>query len=312
VSSQTLSSLDARHDDTRRRQGWLAEVWSHRWQYAAISPFYLLFAVFGLYPFLYSLALSFYQWSGTGPWVPVGLGNYGDLLTNTTFLSALVNSLYYLLFAVPILLVGALVAAAILNNPHLHFREVYRTILFLPYITSEIIVAIVFIAVFDQNFGLLNDLLRIVHVGPVPWLVSATWSKVPVLALFIWSRLGYYLILMLAGLQSIPTELYEASAIDGADSLRTVIYITVPLMRGIILFVLVVTTIAVLNLFGPPYILTGGGPQESSTTLTLLLYQTAFTWINYGSASAIAVVISLLSIAIAALQIRLLGLGDRP
>jgi ABC-type sugar transport system permease subunit len=294
-----------------RPPGLLVEVWRSRWQYAAISPFYIVFAVLGLFPLLYTVVLSLYQWSGTGPWQPVGLANYLALAGHAPFRAALFNSVYYLAVGVPILVVGSLVTAAILNNHRLRFRGAYRTIFFLPYVTSEIIVAIVFFAVFDRGYGLINGFLGLLGIGPVPWLVSPAWSKIPVLVLFIWSRLGYYLILMLAGLQSISRELYEAAAIDGANGVQAFRYVTVPLMRGIILFVLVTTTIAVLNLFGAPFVLTGGGPQESSTSLTLLLYQTAFRWTNYGLASAVAVVITLITIAIALVQIKVVGIRDR-
>jgi ABC-type sugar transport system permease subunit len=285
-------------------------VWRARWQYLAISPFYVLFAVFGLFPLLYTIVLSFHTWSGAGPWDAVGLENYRSLASHGQFLASLSNSLAYLVAGVPVLVVGSLVAAVVLNNARLRFRGVYRTVFFLPYVTSEIIIAIVFIAVFDQHFGWVNGVFRAVGLPTVPWLTAQEWSKVPVLTLFVWSRLGYYLILMLGGLQTVPQELYEAASIDGASPTQQFLFITVPLMRGIILFVLVTTTIAVLNLFGAPFILTGGGPANSSSTLTLVLYQTAFSWANYGLASAIAVVISLITIVIALVQIRLLRFGD--
>jgi ABC-type sugar transport system permease subunit len=285
-------------------------MWRARWEYVAISPFYILFAVFGLFPLLYTIGLSFNSWTGAGQWTPVGLDNYAALLTHSQFLASLSNSLYYLIAGVPVLVVGSLLAAVVLNSAKLRFRTVYRTIFFLPYVTSEVIIAIVFIAVFDQNFGWLNALLRALGMPNVPWLSSPEWSKVPVLTLFVWSRLGYYLILMLAGLQTVPQELYDAASMDGASPTQSFLFITIPLMRGIILFVLVTTTIAVLNLFSAPFILTGGGPANSSSTLTLILYQTAFQWANYGLASAIAVVISLITVVIALAQIRLLRYSD--
>jgi ABC-type sugar transport system permease subunit len=285
-------------------------IWRARWQYLAISPFYVLFAVFGLFPLLYTIVLSFHAWSGAGPWEAVGLENYASLASHDQFLASLSNSLAYLVAGVPVLVVGSLVAAVVLNDARLRFRGLYRTVFFLPYVTSEIIIAIVFIAVFDQHFGWVNGVFRAVGLPTVPWLTAQEWSKVPVLALFVWSRLGYYLILMLGGLQTVPQEIYEAASIDGASPTQQFLFITVPLMRGIILFVLVTTTIAVLNLFGAPYILTGGGPANSSSTLTLVLYQTAFLWANYGLASAIAVVIALITIVIALVQIRLLRFGD--
>lgn len=290
-----------------QRRSLAVRIWKYRYHYVAISPFYIVFLVFGFYPLVYTLYLSFYDWSGAAAPRLVGLSNYAALFTNGPFQAALFNSLYYLVLGVPALVIGSLLSAVILNNRRLGLRAIYRTLFFLPYVTSEIIVAIVFVAVFDRQFGLINGLLQLLSIGPVPWLVSTEWSKISVLILFVWARMGYYLILMLAGLQSIPQELYEAASIDGASGTQSFFRITVPMMQGIILFVLITTTIAVLNMFGAPYVLTGGGPQESSTSLTLLLYRTAFQWVNYGFACSIAVVISLISVVIALVQIKLLG-----
>jgi ABC-type sugar transport system permease subunit len=288
----------------------LVALWKYRAQYAAISPFFILFAVFGLYPLTYSILLSFNEWPGNGPWKWVGADNYATLVTSDQFRAALVNSLVYFAFGMPCLVVSSLIMAVILNNRRLKYRGAYRTAMFLPYVTSEIIISIVFLAAFDNRFGLINGVLGWIGLPAVPWLVSTIWSKAPVLTLFIWSRVGYYLILMIAGLQSISAEIYEAASIDGASPVQSFFSITVPLMRGMILFVMVTTTIAVLNLFGPPFILTGGGPQDSSLSLTLLLYRTAFQWVNYGLASAIAVVIAAITTAIALVQIRFLKSGE--
>lgn len=284
----------------------MATLWKYRAQYIAISPFFILFAVFGLYPLAFSILLSFNDWAGNGPWTPVGLANYTSLPSNNQFTAALANSLVYLALGVPCLVISSLVMAVILNNKRLKYRGVYRTTMFLPYVTSEIIISIVFLAAFDTRFGMINGMLAWFGLPHVPWLTTVFWSKVPVMVLFIWSRVGYYLILMIAGLQSISPEIYEASSIDGATPVQSFFAITIPMMRGMILFVMVTTTIAVLNLFGPPFILTGGGPQDSSLSLTLLLYRTAFQWVNYGLASSIAVVIAGITTTIALLQIRFL------
>ncbi len=288
----------------------MATLWKYRAQYVAISPFFVLFAIFGLYPLVYSVLLSFNEWPGNGPWKPVGLSNYLSLRDNAQFTAALGNSAAYFAVGMPSLVLLSLVMAVVLNNKRLAFRGVYRTTMFLPYVTSEIIISIVFLAAFDNRFGMINGVLRWLGLPAVPWLVSTTWSKAPVLTLFIWSRVGYYLILMIAGLQSISPEIYEASSIDGANAFQSFFSITIPLMRGMILFVMVTTSIAVLNLFGPPFILTGGGPQDSSLSLTLLLYRTAFQWVNYGLASAIAVVIAAITTAVALVQIHFLKSSD--
>lgn len=290
----------------RRKRKLLEEIWRYRWQYVAISPFYILFAVLGVYPLMYSLVLSFHEWLGAGPWELVGFRNYIELLGDGAFRAALWNSIYYFGIAVPVLVLGSLVLAAVFNSRTLRFRSVYRTVLFLPYVTSEVIVAIVFFSLLDKQFGMLNSFLKILHLPAVPWLVSAGWSKVSVLLLFVWGHLGYYLIIMVAGMQGIPLELYEAAAIDGANSVQAFRYITVPMMRPIILFVVIITTIAVLNMFGAPFVLTGGGPKNSSVSLTLLLYLMAFRFSNFGSASALAFIITAITVGIALVQMKLL------
>jgi cellobiose transport system permease protein len=284
----------------------LRRAWRHRAQYLAIAPFYVWFLAFGLYPLLYSLALSLHSWSGFGPWSYVGLRNYLGLLSDDVFWRSLANSLYFFVFMVPILTVGSLALAILLNAGAVRGRGPLRTIFFLPHITSTIIVSILFLSLLDDKYGWLNAGLQSLGAGPIPWLHSKDWSKWSVMLLLVWRNIGYYMIIMLAGLQSIEREIYEAAAIDGATALRSHLYITVPLMRPMIIFVVIVTTMMILNMFEVPFMLTKGGPEWSSTTLTLTLFNYAFQYRRYGDASALAFVISGLVLAITMAQLRFL------
>ncbi len=288
----------------------LRRAWQHRAQYLAISPFYLWFLAFGLYPLLYSLSLSLHSWSGFGPWTFVGLRNYAGLLGDDVFWRSLANSLYFFVFMVPVLTVGSLVLAVLLNSGIVRGRGPLRTVFFLPHITSTIIVSILFLSLLDDKYGWLNAGLQAVGMGTVPWLHSKEWSKVSVMMLFVWRNIGYYVIIMLAGLQSIEHDIYEAAAIDGATALRSFLHVTVPLMRPMVLFVVIVTTMTILNMFEVPFMLTKGGPEWSSTTLTLTLFNDAFQYRRYGDASALAFVISGLVLSITMAQLRFLRARD--
>lgn len=292
----------------RRRRSLPERIWRYRVSYLFIAPFFVSFAVFGLYPLGYTIVLSFFQWDGgRDPWFPVGFGNYLDLLANNVFQTSLLNSAVYWIVLVPLLVGISLLLAVTFNSARLRGRGIFRTIVFLPYVTSTLIVGIVFISLLDDNYGWVNALLRDVGLPTIPWLRSTGYSKFGVVLLMFWRNVGYYMIIMLAGLQSIERELYEAASIDGANSRQALRWITVPLMRPVILFVVIITTIMVLNMFEAPYIMTQGGPEYSSQPLMLTLYQTAFQFGRFGSGSALAIVISLITIMITVVQARFIN-----
>ena len=288
------------------------EIWRHRVAYLFIAPFFISFAVFNVYALGYTIALSFFEWDGgRAPWHPVGLTNYAKLLLDDdVFHISLVNSLIYWAILVPALVAASLLLAAIFNNARLRGRGVFRTVIFLPYVTSTLIIGIVFLSMLDDHYGWLNAGLAAIGLPAIPWLHSTTYSKFGVMLLMFWRNVGYYMIIMLAGLQSIDTEYYEAAAIDGATTIQQFRWITVPLMRRAILFVMIIATIMVLNMFEGAYILTKGGPEYSSQPLMLTLYQRAFQFARFGSGSALAVAVSLITIAISLVQLRFVREAD--
>jgi ABC-type sugar transport system permease subunit len=300
--STSAASLQAKP----RQRSLLARVWRCRLEYLFILPFYLIFGLFSLYPLGWALYLSFNQWSGFGDMRWVGLDNYRAILSEETTHRALLNSVIFTVVLVPISVFTSLVLATLLNIRSLRGRGVYRTIYFLPFLTSTVIVGIVFQMLFDDSFGWLNGGLRLLGLPALGWLSEPAWAKAAVMILTLWQSLGYSTLIMLGGLQSLPRELYEAAEIDGAGAWSKFTRITVPLMRPVMLFVAITKTIGVLNLFEQPYILTRGGPQYATTTMTYRLYELAFQTTRFGDGAALGYLIAAIVITISLINLRVL------
>ncbi|OXM84781.1 carbohydrate ABC transporter permease [Paenibacillus rigui] len=259
--------------------------------YLMISPFYILFIVFGLFPILFSLYLAFHAWDGLGPMEYVGLRNFRNLLTDDPdFWKSVGNTfIIWFLSTVPQLFL-ALVVAFLLNAAFVRFKDFYRAVYFLPNITSIVAVAIIFGSFFGSQFGLINGLLQALGLPRIEWINDPFWVKVAVSLMVIWRWTGYNAIIYLAGLQGIPHDLYEAATIDGASRKQQFFSITLPLLKPIILFTVILSTIGGMQLFTEPLILVGntGGATKGGLTLVLYLYNQAFGNQLFGYASAIA------------------------
>lgn len=252
-----------------KRKVLMREMWKHRIDYLFIAPFFIVFTVFGIYPMLWGFRLSLSRWpGGQKPMEWVGLNNYIGLLTTDPLLDkALANTLILLAWILPTGLVFGLVVAVMLNARHLRGRGVFRTIYFLPFVTSGVIVAIVFSQFLDKNYGWVNLLLGQVGLGPVPWLTSAIGAQISVTLLLHWMGSGTNILIFLGALQAIDREMYEAAEIDGASNLQSFFRITVPMLRPVLLFMVITATIGLLNLYAQVKLLTGGGPQNNTYTL---------------------------------------------
>jgi multiple sugar transport system permease protein len=235
----------------------------------------------------------------------VGLGNYADLLDNPLFWTALRNTLYYVLVGGPLSVAISLAAAVLLNSPRLRFRSFFRTVYFAPVVTTLVAVAIVWRYLYHPRYGLLNHVLGWIGVDPIDWLGDPRWAMPAIILLAIWKTFGYNMLIFLAGLQTIPEELYEAAAIDGAGPWRRFFHITFPSLGPVFLFVAVTTMIGYFQLFAEPYVMTQGGPLRSTTSLVLLMYEEGFRWWRMGVASSIAFVLFLLTLAGTLIQLRL-------
>ncbi|MGW0649915.1 carbohydrate ABC transporter permease [Streptomyces umbrinus] len=264
--------------------------------YAAISPFYLLFLAFGLIPVGFSLYLSFHRWDGLGSMEYAGLSQYKYLLTDTDFWSSIGNTIIIWALATFPMIFLAMVTAVMLNSA-VRFKKIYRFAYFLPNVTSVVAVAIIFGSVFSTNFGLVNALLQAVGLDQVAWLNTPWGIKVAIATLMTWQWTGYNAIIFLAGLQTIPGELYEAARVDGAGPVQTFFRITLPMMRPVLLFVLVISTVTGLQSFSEPQVLLqttanestfSGGPDHAGRTMVLYFFQQTFDNNDFGYGAAVA------------------------
>jgi ABC-type sugar transport system permease subunit len=277
------------------KPSWRAVLWRHRHFYLFISPFFLLFAVFGLYPLLFSLGLSFVKWDGLTPMHWVGLSNFRAMLEDELLRRALWNTLIIGLLYVPPMMILAFLFAQLLNAQWLRLKAFYRAALFLPCVTPMVVIAIVFGLIFSSEKGVLNYALALLHIAPVPWLTSEQWSKVSVAILVVWRWTGYNMILMLAGLQGIPAEYYEAAQVDGASPLQRMLFVTVPLMRPTFRFCGLLSLLGTLYMFDEIFVLTnGGGPGTSSLNFGMYLFSLSFDDFKFGYASCVAYSIAIL------------------
>ena len=293
-----LGAVRARAKPARRRPR------SAPW--AFIGPAAALFAVFFAYPLVASLVESF-QTDERGETVWAGLANYRRLLGDPLMPTALGNTAIILLIQVPLMLVLALLLAQILNQSWLRLRTGYRIAYFLPAVTTLVAYAIVFRVLLRADTGVFNQLLGGVGLPTVDWLNDPVWAKVALIASITWKWTGYNMVILLAGLQAIPREQYEAAAVDGAGPVTTYVKVVVPQLRPVILFCLITSTIGTLQLFDEPYLLTGGGPDNATLTPIIYLYQVGFQQLDFGYASAIAWVVVLLIGALSLIQFKALG-----
>jgi ABC-type sugar transport system permease subunit len=286
-------------------------VWRHRYAYLFVSPFFILFAIFFLYPIGYSFWLSFQDWSLVGPAHYVGLQNYRELLHDQIFWQSMTNAGLLFLIYVPAMTFLALVLAVLLNSRYVRLQGIFRTIIFLPYVMSgTVAAAYTFQLLLDQNAGYANRLLHFIGVSPVPWLNDIWWSRVSVGLLVLWGWLGYNMLIMLAGLQAIPPELSEAARVDGAGPVRIFFKITVPLLRPVLVFAVTLSIIGTFSLFTEPFVLTGGGPANATTTPVVQIWNNTFSYLRVGYSAAMSYVFLAIIVILALAQYFLVSRRD--
>jgi ABC-type sugar transport system permease subunit len=272
--------------------------------YLLIAPFFAIFFAFTAYPMVYALELSFSDWHGAGALHWIGFANYTYLLTNPGFWESVGNSAIMWLLIVPIQTVGAIAVATALTRSRLRFKKILRTVVILPYVTPLAAMAQAFILIFDKDFGVANAILHVFGGPTVGWLTTTTWAK-PTIALFVlWKTSGFALIIMLAAVQSIPHEVYEAAVVDGAGPVRTFFSVTMPLVRRAVAFFVVISTLGISQMFLEPYVITKGGPYNSSTTTGLYLYQhVTASDLGTGAANSFILVIGVLLLSLLAVRV---------
>nr|WP_235921208.1 sugar ABC transporter permease [Lentzea tibetensis] len=275
--------------------------------YLFVAPFFVLFAAIGLFPLLYTAYVSLFDWElGADDPAFIGVENYTTLVGDEQFWNALFNTFsIFVLSSGPQIIIAVLLAA--LLNANLRARTAWRMGVLLPYVASLVALTIIFGTLFGPQYGLVNEVLTAVGIGPVDWQADTFGSHLAIASMVNWRWTGYNALIVLAAMQAIPREVHEAALVDGAGALRRFFSITLPMLRPTIIFVVVTSTIGGLQIFTEPKLFdpsggSGGGAENQYQTVVLYLYQSAFQSFDLGYASAIAWVLFLVVIVIAGLN----------
>ena len=281
-----------------------------RWHpaYAFVAPALGLLAVFFLLPTVAALVLSFtdfdvYAVADSSRLRLVGLDNYVRLLHDARFWTALRNTVWFVLVAGPASIAVSLAAALLVDAKVVRGRAIFRTILFLPVVTTLVAVAVVWRYLYHPRYGLLNQLLGAAGIASIDWLGDPAWALPALALLAVWKNFGFNMLIFLAGLQAIPERLSEAARLDGANRWQELWHVTVPMLAPTFVFVGVITTIGYLQLFAEPYVMTQGGPANSTLSVVLLMYEEGFRWWNLGYGAAVAFVLFALILTVSLLQL---------
>jgi multiple sugar transport system permease protein len=273
-------------------------------------PVLLVIGLIFLLPTLLALALSVTDYSiyALADWSNlrfVGLGNFVDLLSTPLFWRALGNTAIFAALGVPMAIGASLFTALLLHDATVRWKPLWRVLLFAPYVTSVVATAVVWRYVLNTRFGLLNWLLAQVGIAPVDWLGDPGWS-IPAILLFVtWKVFGYNMIVFTAALAAVPSDLMEAARLDGASRWARFRHVTLPAIGPVLLLAAVVSVSGFLQIFTEPYVMTQGGPSQSTVTVLYFMFDEGFKWWNLGQASAVALVLFALTLAITALQTRI-------
>jgi multiple sugar transport system permease protein len=272
-----------------------------------VAPNLAAVTVFMLFPLGFSLYMSFQRWDVFTSPKFVGLKNFGELFTSDPlFLIALRNSVIFTVGTVVPTVLISLVVASVLNRK-VKGIGVFRTIVFLPLAISSVVIAVVWQFVFNTDNGLLNIMLGWIGIHPIPWLVDPSWAMVSLCLVSVWRSVPFATVILLAAMQGVPETVYEAAKIDGAGEIRQFASITVPLIRGSISFVVVISIIHAFQAFDMVYVLNGpnGGPESATYVLGIMLFQHAFSFLEFGYASGLAWVMFAILLVLTVLQLRI-------
>ena len=279
-----------------------------------VGPALIVLAVFFFVPVLGAFAMSMTDFDlyALSDWRNlrfIGLHNYATLLQDPLFWKSLWNTLYFVVLGVPLSIGTSLGAALLVNSKLGRFRGFFRTVYFAPVVTTLVAVAVVWRYIFHTRYGFLNYALSGLGIDPVDWMGDPQWAMPAIVILAVWKNFGYNMIILLAALQNIPEDLYEAARIDGATATRRFRYITLPMLAPILLMVGILTIAGYFQLFAEPYVMTQGGPLQSTVSVLYFMYEEGFKWWNLGSASAVAFILFLIIFAVTAVQLRVARRG---
>jgi multiple sugar transport system permease protein len=275
-----------------------------------VAPALVLIGIFFFIPVAGSLLLSLtdfdiYAIADRGNARFVGLRNYADMFGNSVFWIAVRNTFYFALVGGPLTVAASLAAALLINARVVRYKSFFRTIFFIPFVTTLVAVAIVWRYLYHPQYGMLNYALGWFGVAPIDWLGDPRTAMPAIIMLAIWKNFGYNMLIFIAGMQTIPSELYEAAELDGAGAIRQFRHITLPMLAPTFLFVGVITMIGYFQLFAEPYVMTAGGPLRSTTSLVLLMYEEGFRWWRMGAAASVAFILFAIILVWTLIQFRL-------
>ncbi|MFT4167009.1 MAG: sugar ABC transporter permease [Microlunatus sp.] len=301
MSTKTSTPAVAKQVDARssRKQNRLL-IW------VFLAPTLIGLGLFSFIPIIGSVALAFFRWDIITPPEFVGLDNFVELASNPTVRVSFFNTITFVIAAVIIQLAIALGLAILVQSrmPE-RLRTFFRSTLFFPLILSAASVSLIMSYLFNQEFGLINQFLNLFGIGNVGWLTTGFGAKVVVLIVYVWQNFGFTFLLFIGGVAGIPRAVYEASSIDGVTGWKQFRHITLPLVSPTMLVASVMAIISALQIFDQPYVLTRGGPGDSTRTAVMVIYESAFQQLEFGLASAIGIVLTLLIMLVTAIQFQL-------
>lgn len=277
--------------------------------WAMSAPALTAIGLFFFVPAIASLVLSFtdfdiYALSNIGNLRFIGFQNYGRLLSNPLFWQAMGNTLWFVLFGVPAVVIASLAAAILVNARTLRWRAVWRVALFAPFVTTLVATAVVWNYLLHTRYGMINYALGLVGIGPVDWLGNPR-TALPAILLFVtWKSFGYNMVIFLAALQAVPRDLEDAARIDGANAWMRFRHVTFPAIAPTILLVSILTAAGMFQLFAEPYVMTQGGPARATVTVLYFMFEEGFKWWNLGSGAAVAFLLFLCILAVTLVQLR--------
>ncbi|WP_320938224.1 sugar ABC transporter permease [Enterocloster lavalensis] len=272
----------------------------YRAPYLFILPFFILFFVFQLIPTIWTVYISFTEWKGIGEPQPCGISNYRKMMVDSMFWESLGNTVIYWIAGLVLIMGLSVLIATLLNSPLVKGRAFFRTAAFLPNICAAIAMGLIFRMLFEENVGLVNEILVSLGAERVPWLTSTEFSKIPVVFLTAWRYTPWFTMIVLSGLLNISQDYYEAATVDGANAVQKFAYITLPSLGNILFFCSITVTVDMWKMFNESYILPG--PGTSNTSLFQYMYQSGFNVFNMGYASAIGVILILILTVLSAVQ----------
>ncbi|MCH8301002.1 MAG: sugar ABC transporter permease [Candidatus Marinimicrobia bacterium] len=277
--------------------------------YLMSAPYIIYFIIFSAFPIFFSFFLIFHRWNIVGPMKWVGLANFNMMFSDPLFWTSIYNTIIFLLIHIPLQVVVALVLAEVLNQK-IKARAFFRAAFFMPVVVSGVVVTILWKQLYSTDTGLLNNLLMAIGFGKVEWLTSTAMAMPSIALMATWKNVGLYMILFLAGLQSVPAYMYEAADIDGATTLQKFRYITIPAINPVIIMVLILSTIGGFSLFIEPYVMTGGGPLNSTLSTVLYIYRQGFSFYKMGYAATLGFMLAAIIFVVVLIQRKLIEQDD--